>query len=159
MTVSPVAAVIAGVVVLVLIVLAIALFAWPGWMRASRRGPRLGPLPSPPTYPRTLLGPKDGVYGGTVVGATGQQVRARKLGGRGGVRLALAAEGVVLERRGTNDLLIDEGAISGGYPERNTFVLSWTHDGVGLETRVRFDDADDLGAWTEAIANMKGQRR
>ncbi|MGH3099046.1 MAG: hypothetical protein ACRDMV_23915 [Streptosporangiales bacterium] len=127
--------------------------AWPGWIR---RGPRLGPLPAPPTYPRTLLGPKDGVYGGTVVGATGQPVRSQKLGGRGGVRLALATEGVVLERRGTNDLLIDGQAMSGAYADGATLVLSWAHDGVGLETRVQLADTDDMQAWIEAVTNMKG---
>lgn len=125
---------------------------WPGWMR---RGPRLAPLPAPPTYPRTLLGPKDGVYAGTVMEATGRPVRSQKLGGRGNVRLALAAEGVVLERRGTNDLLIGEEAMSDGRPEGSTLVLSWTHDGVGLETRVELSDADDIQAWVEAIANMR----
>lgn len=129
---------------------------WPGWMR---RGPRLEPLPAPPTYPRTLLGPQEGVYGGTVVGATGQPVRARGLGGRGSVRLALATEGLVLERRGTNDLLIDEQAVSGAYADGDTLVLSWTHDGVGLETRVRLADPQDMQAWIEAIGNMrKGAR-
>lgn len=146
------------VVVIAAIVAAVLLFVRPAWALRSRRSPRMDPLPAPPTYPRVLLGPTTGRYAGTVFEATGRAVHAHGLGGRGQLRLSLTAAGLILERRGTNDVLIDEVEFAGAHAEGAVLVLGWSHDGVDLRTRIHLDQPADVAAWVDALHQARRSR-
>ncbi|MQA79877.1 MAG: hypothetical protein GEV10_15580 [Streptosporangiales bacterium] len=152
MNLLPLLAMVLGAVVLVLFVAL--LFVRPGWLRSRRAPAPIAPLSSPPTYPRALRAPAEGGYLGTVRVSDGSAVRIHGLGGRGRVKLVLAAEGLVLERRGTNDLLVDEQELGGGEVREGVLVVRWTHGGVALETSIRLDPTGDTAGWARSLRQM-----
>lgn len=152
MNLLPLVAMALGAVVLVALV--VLLFVRPGWVRPRRVPAPIVPVSSPPTYPRALRSPAEGGYLGTVRVSDGSAVRVHGLGGRGRVKLVLASEGLVLERRGTNDLLIDEQELETGEVREGVLVVRWTHGGVALETLIRLDPTSDDAGWARSLRQM-----
>lgn len=138
----------------VLVVVLVLLFAWPGWARGRGRDPdAFPPVATPPSFPRALRTPAEGTYEGTNA-YQGAPVRSHGLGGRGRVKLVLAVEGLILERRGTNDVLIEQHELRTGEARGDTLVIRWQHGGRPLETIVRFDRADETDAWARSLSQM-----
>lgn len=153
MSAAPGLALIAAGLVLLVVVLVL-LFAWPG--SARRRGGTPDPFPPvamPPSYPRALRAPAEGSYQGTNV-HDGAPVRNYGLGGRGRVKLVLAVEGLILERRGTNDVLIEQHELRTGEVREQTLVVRWQHGGRPLETTVRLDRTEECDAWARSLSQM-----
>ncbi|MQA01530.1 MAG: hypothetical protein GEV07_01960 [Streptosporangiales bacterium] len=148
---SPAAVLVLVLLVLVAVVLVL-LFRWPGWLRSS--GPAVAPPATPPNYPRALRAPTEGTYGGTERAADGQLVRAHGLGNGGRVQLILAAEGLVLDRQGLNDLLIEEHELLGAEERSGRLVVRWRHEGVVLETAVELDAAGEVASWVASLEQM-----
>lgn len=69
----------------------------------------------------------------------------------------LAAEGLVVERRGTNDLLIEEQELGGAEARGGVLVVRWRHDGVRLETVVELDAPGDVAGWVKSLEQMGHQ--
>lgn len=138
----------------VLAVVLVLLFGWPGWARRRGRGPdAFPPVATPPSYPRALRAPAEGRYEGTNVYA-GAPVRDYGLGRPGRVKLVLAGEGLILERRGTNDVLIEQHELRVGEVREHTLVIRWQHGGRPLETIVRLDRAEESDAWARSLSQM-----
>ena len=143
--------------VVLLVVVCLLVFVWPGWARGAR-SVEMTPPAAPPTYPRALREPAEGTYRGTIRAPDGPLVRAHGLGGGGRVKMVLATEGLVLERRGTNDLLIEEQELGGAEARDGVLVVRWWHDGVPLETVVELDTPGDVAGWVKSLEQM-GHRR
>ncbi|MBO0826875.1 MAG: hypothetical protein J2P24_03755 [Streptosporangiales bacterium] len=137
-----------------LVVVLVLLFAWPGWAR-GRGGTADGfpPVARPPSYPRALRPPADGTYEGTNV-YRGPPVRNRGLGRRGRVRLVLAGEGLILDRRGIDDVLIEQHDLRMAEVRGQTLVIRWQHGGRPLETIVRLDRAEESDVWARSLSQM-----
>lgn len=144
--------VVAGVVAVV--VLAVLFFWQPGWLRRSAAGGQLGELATPPTIPRPLRATSEGRYGGTRRVADGTAVRSHGLGGKGRVLLVLTAEGLVLQRHGLDDLLIEEHELGGATQRGNGLAVWWWHGDVQLETVVELASADDVAGWVTSLEQL-----
>jgi hypothetical protein len=144
--------IVVGLVLLAVVL--VLLFGRPGWARRGRgEASTFPPVAAPPSYPRALRPPAEGTYQGTSL-YEGAPVRTYGLGGRGRVKLVLAAEGLILERRGTNDVLIEQHELRTGEVRDHTLVVRWQHGGRPLETTVRLDRTEESDAWARSLSQM-----
>lgn len=150
-TIAGVVAAVAAVAVL-LAVLAVLLFVRPGWLRSKHE---VEEIVAPPTLPRPSRGTSEGRYGGTRWVADGSVVRVSGLGGKGRVLLVLTADGLVLERHGLDDLLIEESELRGAEQRGMVLAVRWQHGDALLETVVTLDVADDVGGWVTSLEQAR----
>ncbi|SDQ46221.1 hypothetical protein [Quadrisphaera sp. DSM 44207] len=162
---------IAVVSVLVVVPLAWALM-WRGWRSRARRQ---SGVPAPQAPPRPLepggAGVVEGVYVSTTeAGQPLERVVAHGLGMRSPVLVAVAPEGVVLERRGAPSVLVPRADLLGVRRSRGMVgkftveseglvVLTWRLGAAELDTGVRCRrraDADRLVAQVQDL--LEGAR-
>ncbi|GAA2008501.1 hypothetical protein [Brevibacterium samyangense] len=149
----------------------IVLFAlmWWGWNRKRAQQAARFPVPARPAAGTAVLaGPVPGMYVATTLADQPlERVQAHHLGVRTDAELSIAADGIILDRAGTDDLLIPRAAITGvrtasgmigKFVERDGLVvITWTLGEVAVDTGFRTRAAADRTHVIESIRQLIGE--
>lgn len=157
---------------LLLVLATVAVFALALWgMRRGwlARGRRQGDLESPPTVPAVLgaplLEPLAGLYVGSTMARSWQdRIVAGGLGVRADATATLHAQGLVIQRQGSEPVFVPAGSIveaslapglagkvvgAGGL-----LVVRWSLGGEQIDTGLRADDKTRYPEWVAALRGL-----
>ncbi|MFT3662492.1 MAG: transporter [Gordonia sp. (in: high G+C Gram-positive bacteria)] len=156
------------IAVVLLIWLSLVALALRGWRRRGRAQAEV--LGDPPVVPaelgERLLGPETGIYlGSTVAPGWVTRVALRDFGDRSAVAFSRHPGGILLERRGAEDIWIADEAIVAVRTENRHGGKVMTRDGilairwrlpsgVEIDSGLRGDDKSAYPAWTQAYSEV-----